>query len=389
MDNKNNKRGFSGISDLTSEVNGTPQNVPPKKSELIKNSPPVKESSPVKKPSSQNESEKQSKTSNQPVETISHRKNLGNTGGKWILGIIAVIIIWILFDVEGTRQKSSFNSQTPSTSYNDKQIDPTPDVKNSSNNQSIRLKYKKPLAPKTSASGKPKSSDEIKRIEELREGLTKSGDHFELLKEIEKGGHPLDFNGACQLQEILRYLCLYRGKIDGIIGPRSKKAIKDLIEKENLKIKNNIDTNLLDFLKENHLSKPSLCSSTRQPENGYVFLSSGENIAPLQISIPNYGKDFFVKLVNPYTNQSVKEFFIRSGQTVKTDVPLGTFHLKYAAGNIWIGKYNLFGLDTVYSKTNKEFSFHQLGDQVNGYTVELILRAGGNLRTSKIDSKDF
>ncbi len=339
MGNEEKKRGFSGISDLTSEINGIDKTVESKRPEVKESSSPVKKSSPTPTPPTQNETEKQSNISNKPVEKIGQEKSLGDTGGKWIIGIIAVIIIiWLVNAGEKTSLRPSARSIIPQTT----------------------------------------TSDQLKPFNETKQ-----------TKDVESVSSPLDFNGACQLQEILRYLCLYSGKIDGIIGSRSKKAINDLIEKEGLQIKNNINTHLLDFLEKIYLSKPSPCSYSNQPKNGHIFSSSGKNIAPLQIRVPNYGKNFFVKIVNPNTNKSVKEFYVRSGQTVETNVPLGTFYLKYAAGKIWIGKFNLFGADTVYSKANKEFSFDQIGDQVNGYTVELILQAGGNLKTSKIDSENF
>lgn len=338
MDNEENKYGFSGLSELVSNVEGLDNKVESSVPNIKKTSPQKKPQKKTKMPPS-NESKKRVSDTIPTEESASSNGNLGNTGGKWIIGIIAVlVIIWLVNAGEKAPIRPSTESIIPQT--------PT--------------------------------SDQLKPFSETKQ-----------TKEVENVGFPLDFNGACQLQEILRYLCLYNGKIDGIIGPRSKKAIDDLIEKEGLQIKNNINTNLLDFLRNNYLSKPSPCSYSNEPKNGHVFLSSGENTAPLQIRIPNYGKNFFVKIVNPNTNKSVKEFYVKSGQTVETNVPLGTFHLKYAAGKIWVGKFNLFGVDTVYSKANKEFSFYQIGDQVNGYTVELILQAGGNLKTSKIDSENF
>lgn len=374
MESKDKKCGFAGLSDLVSKISGDDDAIISEPKLEAKPSPVTQASPSTPRETSRSESErrsttssspieklpnndevdwfvdpdgdiffnKQSKTIHQPIKTSNSGEKLGNIGEKWILGIIAIVVVIWLVNISG---------QTPK-----------------------RPSYK-PQVPQIPASDQLKPINKINKIKQPMD--------------VEKVGFPLDFSGACKLQEILRYLCLYHGKVDGIIGPGSKKAINDFIEKEDLQIKNKIDTNLLDFLKKNYLNKSSPCLYSKQPENGYVFLSSGENIAPLQIRIPNYGKDFFVKLVNPYTNQSIKEFYIRAGQTVDTNVPLGTFHLKYAAGNIWIGRYNLFGLDTICSKANKEFIFEQIGEQVNGYTVELILQPGGNLRTSKINSEDF
>jgi hypothetical protein len=70
-------------------------------------------------------------------------------------------------------------------------------------------------------------------------------------------------------------------------------------------------------------------------------------------------------------------------------VPLGTYELRYASGKRWYGTQCLFGRQTVYSKAEKLFSFHVEDNRVVGYTIELILQAGGNLQTSQISREEF
>ena len=82
-------------------------------------------------------------------------------------------------------------------------------------------------------------------------------------------------------------------------------------------------------------------------------------------------------------------FFIYGGQNFETKVPLGVYRLKYASGKIWYGEKYLFGPDTAYSKAEQDFEFYRQGDQIAGYTVELILQRNGNLHTTRIPASEF
>lgn len=114
-----------------------------------------------------------------------------------------------------------------------------------------------------------------------------------------------------------------------------------------------------------------------------------EAIAPLKITTRESGNHYFVKIVDWYTNRLVCTVFIRSGQFVSLDVPLGTYKLKYATGEQWYGTKFLFGPATTYSVADKQFDFEIRGDHVSGYTVELYLRPHGNLKTNRISAEEF
>jgi hypothetical protein len=115
---------------------------------------------------------------------------------------------------------------------------------------------------------------------------------------------------------------------------------------------------------------------------------SDKGIAPLRI-ITSPGSYYFVKLVDWSSNRPVMTIFIHSGKTIDVDVPLGSYKLKYAVGETWYGEKDLFGPDTIYSQAEKKFDFKITGNQVHGYTVELILQPHGNLSTKRISAKDF
>jgi hypothetical protein len=113
-----------------------------------------------------------------------------------------------------------------------------------------------------------------------------------------------------------------------------------------------------------------------------------ERIAPFEIKAAQ-GSHYLVKLVNAYTDATVLTVFVRSGTTVTVDVPLGTYEVRYAAGQTWYGYKYLFGQDTAYSKADETFTFEVVGNQVNGYTITLYKVAHGNLTTSWISPNEF
>ena len=74
---------------------------------------------------------------------------------------------------------------------------------------------------------------------------------------------------------------------------------------------------------------------------------------------------------------------------MKLKVPVGTFVVKYAAGDKWYGHWHLFGPTTSYTKAEGTFSFRYNGDQLSGYTITLYKVRSGNLRTSRIRPNEF
>ncbi len=126
------------------------------------------------------------------------------------------------------------------------------------------------------------------------------------------------------------------------------------------------------------------------PYNGTIKrFSTAEAIAPLRIVTRNDNQNYFVKIEEYSSGRDIATVFVRSGQSVDIDVPLGSYRLKYAAGSTWYGESYLFGPSTAYSKADERFDFSIVGNQVSGYTVELYLRPDGNLKTSKISPSEF
>lgn len=126
------------------------------------------------------------------------------------------------------------------------------------------------------------------------------------------------------------------------------------------------------------------------PQTGYSSNSHiEEGLSPLKIATP-YGADhYFVKIEDAYTKKPIANYFIRAGDTLEVNLPLGTYNIKYASGKNWYGDEYLFGQSTAYAKANQTFNFSFDGYQYNGYTIELIQQVNGNLKTDPINKNQF
>lgn len=112
--------------------------------------------------------------------------------------------------------------------------------------------------------------------------------------------------------------------------------------------------------------------------------------APFKV-ITTAGADYFIKLVDAGTGVEAMALYARGGVPLSVDVPLGRYRLKYAYGRVWRSERHLFGpgQHTQFSQTDKVLEFRQSGGYVNGYTIELIRQAGGNMRTFDIERGQF
>lgn len=127
------------------------------------------------------------------------------------------------------------------------------------------------------------------------------------------------------------------------------------------------------------------CTSYLQPSSGlYASYDRSARVSPLIIRTQP-GGSYFIKLEDAVTAKTIMTFYLRGGETFEQDVPEGTFVLKYATGEIWCGESELFGPSTSTSKADRLFEF----TETRGYTVELISRRNGNLRTNVIDRGQF
>jgi hypothetical protein len=125
------------------------------------------------------------------------------------------------------------------------------------------------------------------------------------------------------------------------------------------------------------------------PKSGVMqVLTEKEQIAPFKINADS-SSNYLVKLVDVETRKDAEIIFLRSGESVTVDVPLGKYEVRYASGEKWYGLENYFGPMTDYNKADQLFSFTIIGNQVSGYEITLYKVVNGNLPTIHIRSKDF
>nr|CAQ35003.1 hypothetical protein [Photobacterium damselae subsp. piscicida] len=144
MADDNDKKGFSGLSHLASEVSDINEHIKPEpKTE-------AKPSTPKQPPQHQRDTttsvpEQKSTSSPPPVETVNTGNNEGGSGGKWILGIISVIfVIWLINNAEQSNKKPSYTQPSSSQSYGSPKSTPAPVAQVQSTTQSAGLQYTKP-----------------------------------------------------------------------------------------------------------------------------------------------------------------------------------------------------------------------------------------------------
>ncbi|NOY35561.1 MAG: hypothetical protein GXP44_01410, partial [bacterium] len=126
------------------------------------------------------------------------------------------------------------------------------------------------------------------------------------------------------------------------------------------------------------------------PTNGaQTKYYNGMGVAPLEIVTKEGVYHHFIKVTDWNTGKVIKTIFIHAGKSIETKLPIGTYEIKYASGEIWYGEKYLFGPKTIYSKADKKFNFTETYEGYSGYTIELIMQYGGNLRTSKIPMSEF
>ena len=114
------------------------------------------------------------------------------------------------------------------------------------------------------------------------------------------------------------------------------------------------------------------------------------SLAPFEVRT-RPGRNYFIKLVDDVTNREVVAIYAVGGRTLDILVPLGTYRMRYAAGETWRGEQHLFGPGnlTQYAASDDAFHFRETATGYEGYTVELILQADGNMHTRPIGAADF
>ncbi|NCB57891.1 MAG: hypothetical protein EOM46_10365 [Gammaproteobacteria bacterium] len=155
-DNDKDKKGFSGLLDLASEVSGIDEPIKPEPKAEAK-PPAPKQPSQILQETVFSEQEQKATSSPPSIETVSSGKNDGSSGNAWFLGIIGVVIVILMLINNGNQsnKSSSYDPSSSSQSYSDPQNSPTPAVQTPSTPQSSELQYTKPSVGTTNVLSVP------------------------------------------------------------------------------------------------------------------------------------------------------------------------------------------------------------------------------------------
>jgi len=122
------------------------------------------------------------------------------------------------------------------------------------------------------------------------------------------------------------------------------------------------------------------------PANGTVrYYADGARSSGLGIETSSTSQNYYVVLADAQTGKKAVALYVRGGQEVHVDVPVGTYYLYYACGATWYGETELFGPEGGYSKADSSDAFE------SGYewTYTLYTVYDGNMSTEDIDLEDF
>ena len=142
-----------------------------------------------------------------------------------------------------------------------------------------------------------------------------------------------------------------------------------------------------------HKSGSSPGLSGDRPETGRLeSAAKTKGVAPFKIFTEKEtenASDFYLKLVDAESGNTVYVFYVRSGETLDVKVALGTYVLRYASGETWYGPEHLYGPRTRYAEGGDPLAFSQSGNMVYGNSVTLYTVLGGNFDTKNIDAGGF
>ena len=125
------------------------------------------------------------------------------------------------------------------------------------------------------------------------------------------------------------------------------------------------------------------------PDTGdFLVYNDNERHSPFIIKTKS-GDNFFVKLVNSSTGEDEYVFTIKGGETLITNVALGSYKMKCASGGKWYGLIDLFGTETQYFQLGDVFTFDTKDNNHTGHSVTLYSVSDGNMGAQKINEEDF
>ena len=134
----------------------------------------------------------------------------------------------------------------------------------------------------------------------------------------------------------------------------------------------------------------ALAGAVLHPASGEKIIKNLNSAwAPFEIVTKGSGNYYVVLEPSDGSTGNRVSFFVKGGDTVRVDVPLGKYKLYYATGADFYGRTRLFGAATKYYQAETTLDFHREGLNYTGYRVELYLQSGGNLSTRSVGRGSF
>jgi len=137
------KKGFAGLIDLTSELSDVDDTVELRPASVVKPSTGTHEAPSEQRSKPRSEPDAKSSTAHPPAETVSSGKIVANSTWKWLLGIVAVILVFWLASYVNKSKKTSYSTSTPPRTHNLTQS-PPPDDKLPGTTRGSEVRYEKP-----------------------------------------------------------------------------------------------------------------------------------------------------------------------------------------------------------------------------------------------------
>jgi len=129
-------------------------------------------------------------------------------------------------------------------------------------------------------------------------------------------------------------------------------------------------------------SKPTVAV----PQTG-LFEAEVEDDCVAQFNVTSYDESApcFIKLIDVSDENNVVTLFVNPGETARIMVPLGSYKMMCASGEIWYGPRYLFGPDTTYTKADKIYEFKKdVSGRVDGWSIDMTPQEEGNLYMDEV-----
>jgi len=194
-DNEKDKKGFSGLLDLASEVSGIDEPIKPEQKAEVEPSASMQPPLP-QRGTAPSEPGRKNTSSPTSIETFSSGKSGVVSGNKLIFGIIGIIfgVIWLINSVGQSNKKPSYSPPSSSQSYSNPRVSPAPTVQTPSATQSAGLHYTKPSVGTNNALSVPEIRwciREVIRMESMRDVIDTNDGIDEFNKIVN------DYNSRC------------------------------------------------------------------------------------------------------------------------------------------------------------------------------------------------